>query len=258
MIATLLWADSAYRVDFARPLDISIPLSPDGPRAWYVDKLTIEPVRTDQFTGSVSEGGSVNFRNISFNPHGHGTHTESLGHIDREVVSVNKTLTRYHFKARLITVKPELFTGGERPFQKPGDLYISQDQIHEALAGDDCEALVVRTLPNSGEKRSRNYANTNPAYFAPDALAYMRRQGITHLLTDLPSVDREQDGGALRAHRAFWYGENPHNRHCTITEFIFVPDTIPDGRYLLELQTAPFENDATPSRPVLYKLDSTA
>jgi hypothetical protein len=32
-----------------------------------------------------------------------------------------------------------------------------------------------------------------------------------------------------------------------------VPDDIVDGIYLLEIQMAPFENDASPSRPVLYK-----
>jgi hypothetical protein len=41
---------------------------------------------------------------------------------------------------------------------------------------------------------------------------------------------------------------------ATITEFIYVPDAIEDGTYFLELQLAPFENDASPSRPVLYKV----
>jgi arylformamidase len=77
---------------------------------------------------------------------------------------------------------------------------------------------------------------------------------VEHLLLDLPSVDREVDGGALAAHKAFWnYPENTR-RNCTITEFIYVPNTIFDGSYLLNLQTAPIENDATPSRPVLYRI----
>jgi len=36
-----------------------------------------------------------------------------------------------------------------------------------------------------------------------------------------------------------------------MTELINVPDDVPDGRYLLNLQIAPFEADAAPSRPVL-------
>jgi hypothetical protein len=35
---------------------------------------------------------------------------------------------------------------------------------------------------------------------------------------------------------------------------IFLPDSIPDGIYLLNLQIASLETDASPSKPVLYKL----
>jgi hypothetical protein len=41
---------------------------------------------------------------------------------------------------------------------------------------------------------------------------------------------------------------------CTITEMIFVPNEVKDGSYLLNLQMAPFENDASPSKPILYKI----
>ena len=90
-------------------IDCSIPLSntPTNPRAWYVDAPVIEPVRTDQWTGAVAEGGSVNFRNIFFNPHGHGTHTECLGHITPEVYSVNDLKIRPFMKAQLISVTPQ-------------------------------------------------------------------------------------------------------------------------------------------------------
>jgi arylformamidase len=32
----------------------------------------------------------------------------------------------------------------------------------------------------------------------------LRSIGVRHLLVDLPSVDREEDGGVLAAHHAFW------------------------------------------------------
>jgi len=91
-------------VDLSKPIDISIPLSPDGPRAWYVDKMRIEPVQNDAFTGSVKLGGSVNFNDIHFNPHGHGTHTESYGHISKDVVSINSVLNQFFFVAELISI----------------------------------------------------------------------------------------------------------------------------------------------------------
>src|SRR5688572_24808735 len=89
-------------------IDCSIPLEagPANPRAWYVDAPVIEPVRTAEWTGSVAEGGSVNFRNIFFNPHGHGTHTECLGHITKEVYSVNGVIKKQFMKALLVSIAP--------------------------------------------------------------------------------------------------------------------------------------------------------
>ena len=74
-------------------------------------------------------------------------------------------------------------------------------------------------------------------------------------MIDLPSVDKEKDNGALLAHKAFWNFDGAIRNEATITEFIYVPNTIADGVYFLNLQVAPFENDASPSRPVLYKIE---
>jgi hypothetical protein len=74
-------------------------------------------------------------------------------------------------------------------------------------------------------------------------------------MIDLPSVDREQDGGKLSTHHIFWQYPQATRRHCTITEFIFAPNTLTDDIYFLQLQIAPFHNDATPSLPVLYRLE---
>ena len=73
-------------------------------------------------------------------------------------------------------------------------------------------------------------------------------------MLDVPSVDREDDGGKLLAHHAFWRYPQQVRKDCTITELIFVPDNIADGTYLLNIQIAIFENDASPSKPVIYKL----
>jgi kynurenine formamidase len=243
-----------YQADLSQPLDISIPLSPEGPRAWYVDPLQIEPVRNKLFTGSIAEGGNVNFRNIFFNPHGHGTHTESSGHIRKEVISVNSILQQYFYTALLVSIEPDIYDQTDVVFHEPGDRIITKDQIDKAMNNANCEALIIRTLPNSNDKKSMVYSGTNPPYLQSEALTLMRSKGIKHLLLDLPSVDREEDGGRLQAHHAFWKSGFEGDNNCTITEMIFVPNEIEDGTYLLNLQTAPFENDATPSRPVLFKL----
>lgn len=247
MKATIQHNGKTIEVDFSKPLDISIPLqaSEQNPLAWYQEKPTIKPVRMGDWIGKVSEGGSVNFNNVFFNPHAHGTHTESFGHISNEFHSVNDALKTFFFLAEVITVQPE----------KVGkDEIISKENIVKALNGITPEAIVIRTLPNDSSKKSKHWSNTNWPYLDEKAAHFLRDIGVKHLLIDLPSVDKEQDEGKLLAHKAFWnYPEDP--RHdCTITELIYIPEIIEDGSYLLNLQMASFENDASPSKPVLYKL----
>lgn len=245
MKATFKIDDSMVKVDLSNPLDISITLeaSKNNPLAWYLDVPKIEPVKTDNWIGKVSEGASVNFNNISFNPHAHGTHTECIGHITPEFHSVNEVLKNFFFITEVISVVPE--NSGE-------DRVISGNQIKNLLDGKHPEALVIRTLPNMESKKVQDYSNSNWPYLKQEAATFIREIGVQHLLIDLPSVDKEKDDGKLLAHKAFWgYPQSPR-LNATITELIYVPDYIEDGRYLLNLQIAPFHNDASPSKPVLY------
>ena len=240
-------------IDTNLPLDISIPLSntSENPRAWHVDPPVFEPVMENGFVGSVAKGGRVNFRNIFFNPHGHGTHTECLGHITTEVFSVNNSLKSYFFKVEVITLEPSIQLND---YDQKEDRIILKEDLIQALKGKNCEALVLRSLPNDYQKKQLNYTQTNPAYMHVDCVDVLNQFGIKHLLLDLPSVDREEDGGELVFHHAFWQvPENPQFDK-TITELIYVNDSILDGSYILEMQIAPFENDASPSRPVLYEI----
>ena len=253
MKATLTSNNQTFEVDFSKPIDISITLTntDENPIAWYIEKPEIEPVRFGEWIGKVSEGSSsTNFNNIFFNPHGHGTHTECLGHITKEFYSINDTLKTFFFTAALISVTPEV--QGE-------DLVITKDQVEKALEGKSPEAVVIRTLPNLKEKLSKKYSNTNPPYLDENAAKFLRESGVKHLLIDLPSVDKEKDEGKLLAHKAFWNVKEVNvlnedaRLDATITELIFVKDEVLDGSYLLNLQIASFKNDASPSKPVLYK-----
>ncbi|MDQ6528235.1 cyclase family protein [Flavobacterium sp. LHD-85] len=248
-----------FEIDLSKPIDISIPLTntDENPIAWYIEKPVIEPVVFGDWIGKVSEGkSSTNFNNIFFNPHGHGTHTECLGHITNDFYSINQSLKQFFFFAKLITVEPE----------KIGDDFvIMQEPIEKALSASTLlsvtnEALIIRTLPNQLDKKSRKYSNTNPPYLSEEAAIFIRESEIQHLLIDLPSVDKEHDEGKLLAHKAFWnvkdtHKVNPDARfNATITEMIYVSDEIEDGNYILNLQIASFENDASPSKPILYKI----
>jgi kynurenine formamidase len=251
MISHIQHQSNTFTIDLSQPIDLSIVLHAEGPRAWYAGKMRFAPVINQYFTGSVKLGGKVNFNDVFFNPHAHGTHTETLGHISRELVSIENALTRYWWIASLITLTPHLCTEANDIVQA-GDSIITLEQLQQTLSGEMPEALVIRTTPNSDEKKSRLYSNTNFTYMHPDAAAWLAAQGVQHLLVDMPSIDREEDQGKLLAHHAFWNYPAAPRMHATITEMVFVEDTVDDGLYMLNLQVASFRNDAAPSRPVLY------
>ena len=248
MLASISHNGKVYKTDLAQPIDISIPMSDHSARAWYVEPMKIEAVRAGDWVGEVKSGGSVNFRNIFFNPHGHGTHTECVGHIAPEIYSVNEHVKKFFFIAELITVLPEQ--------RENGDFVITRKQLEILLEGKSPEAVVLRTISNAELKLTQNWSNSNPPYLEEAAAKFFAEKKVDHLLIDLPSVDREVDDGKLLAHRAFW--EFPENTQFqrTITEFIYVRNDVFDGTYLLNLQFAPFENDASPSRPVLFRINN--
>ncbi|MDG2194905.1 MAG: cyclase family protein [Polaribacter sp.] len=247
MIAEIKYNSKKYQIDFSKPIDISIAIdtSKQNINAWYIDAPKIFPVASEDWIGSVAEGADVNFNTIEFNPHSHITHTECVGHITEKVYSVNKNLQQFFFLAEVITIAPQ---------QLNDDFVISKKQLQFALGNKKRDALVIRTLPNLEDKKEMQYSNTNPTYMLEEAAVYLREKGIKHLLIDLPSVDKEKDGGQLLSHNAFWNTAGKIRLDATITEFIYVPNSVNDGTYFLNLMIAPFENDASPSKPVLYEI----
>ena len=248
MKATIEYNSRKIQIDVSKPIDISIAIDSQkqAVNAWYIEDPKIFPQEFDGEKILVSEGAVVNFNNIYFNPHAHITHTECVGHITEKIHSINQNLKHYFFVAEVITVAPE-FRGG--------DFVISQKQLQTALRNKKRDAVVIRTLPNlRSDKKGMRYSNTNPPYLLEETAIYLRQKGIKHLLVDLPSVDKEKDGGELLAHNAFWNTAGEIRMDATITEFIYVSNKVSDGEYLLNLMIAPFENDATPSKPILYEI----
>lgn len=251
MIAEITHHGRAFRVDLSRPIDLSHPLhaGADQLRAWWVDPVRMEPVRNGDIEYAVKSGAPVNFRNIFFNPHGHGTHTESVGHIAPEVYPVGQQFRRYFFTAQLISLRPE----ERRAPDGKTDRVITNEQLRHVVNERPPEALIIRTLPHS-DNGSRDWSGSNAPYLQSTACAWLRSIGVKHLLLDLPSVDREEDGGVLAAHHAFWDFPNTIDRERTISELLNIPAEVRDGDHLLELQLPHFMNDAAPSRPVLYAI----
>lgn len=261
--------DTVFSVG-SEPLDISIPLQFDGPQpnTYDVPVATAKAFEGGGFVGDVRQGGSCNFEEYRLIPHCNGTHTECVGHITTERIRVHEELQDRLIPATLITVMPDLASKSQDSYSPEFEIHdrvISSRMIKDAVKSIPVEfyqALIIRTLPNSEEKKKRKYTEHPPAFFSLEAMEAIRSLGVKHLLTDLPSVDRALDEGKLSAHHIFWDMEQGsheispgHGQGRTITEMIYVPDSIRDGVYLLNLQIAPFMSDAAPSRPVLFALE---
>ncbi len=271
MFITVKIADKNYQIESLKPLDISIPLKFGGgqPNAYGVEKATAIAYKAGDIVGDTRLGGSVNFEQYTLIPHCNGTHTECVGHITNERISIRDCLKDIFIPSILITVQTETAV-------KSRDRYSSQAiETDELITLESLKsafptyhnfpfseaALIVRTLPNDDSKLYKEYGEYVPPFLSIDAIDHIVERGFKHLLVDTPSIDRIFDRGELSNHRKFWRIEAGKfevnagtRRYSTITELIFVPNEIEDGEYLLNLQITAFESDASPSRPVLLPI----
>lgn len=265
MISTFQINGQTYRFDPEKPIDISIPLDFYGPQpnAYGVEEARAKACEAGDLIGDTRRGGSCNFEQVTLIPQCNGTHTECIGHITNERISVRDCLKEVLLTARIVSIVPESAAAVQEMYSMPfgeGDRVISARSLRAAMPDNGFDALIVRTLPNGG-KISRRYVDEIPPFFTNDAMGFIVASGVRHLLVDLPSIDRLFDEGQLSNHRLFWNVQpgrfeisKESRATSTVTELIFVPDYIPDGNYLLNLQIAPFVSDAAPSRPVIFSM----
>jgi kynurenine formamidase len=262
--------------ELAKAQSIGIDLNFGGsqPNHFGAPAATASPLRMGNFVGATSQGGSCNVVQISLIPHCNGTHTETVGHIVDALVPVCEMAPQGLVLALLISTETVSLSESSEHYHapaEPNDQVVTAAAIqaafrawHNSLPNVEIDAMVIRTLPNSQSKQSRAYqADNAPAYLTTDCMQVIDESSVNHLLIDLPSVDRMHDDGKLSNHHLFWNVvpmsrrvDSDTRRERTITEMIFVPDELPDGLYLLNLQTAPFVLDAAPSRPILFTVQN--
>ncbi len=260
--------DRRLVADLADPLPIAIPLDFGGPQPQFfgASRASARPLRAGSFVGDTREGGTCNCEELSLAPHCNGTHTECVGHVTDERVSVIEAVRGGMSLALLVSVEPVRADETDEtsdPLPEPDDRLVTARALAAAIETHlplQPEALVVRTLPNRADRFSHAYEGPAPApYLSREAAALLVERDIEHLVLDLPSVDRADDHGRLTAHRLF-FGLPAGSRHAphasrpgaSITELAFIAPTIRDGWYLLDLQIPAFLLDAAPSRPILY------
>lgn len=259
-----LLADLAAGISLARPLHF------EGPqlRCFGAPAAGSMPLRVGAFSGRVSEGAGCNASVLSFAPHAHGTHTECVGHLTAEPLHAWRIVPQRLLLSLLVTLQPTAAAAtsdSSAPPPAPADTLLTRDALLAAWPASPAarlvaRALVIRTLPNTPDKFIAPGAPL-PPYLSLQAAGELVARGIAHLVLDVPSADRLEDGGMLSAHHLF-FGLPPGSSRlslaqrpgCTITELAYIDDGVPDGWYLLSLQTPCIDGDAVASRPVLYPL----
>lgn len=251
MTITLEHQGRTYLCDLSRPIHIShiINQGDKNPRCFYAPLAAFDPVIYDGKPISTSAGAPVNFYNITINPHGTTTHTETISHISNEWIPIEGVFSKYHFMAHLCTIA---LTNGLK-----GDVCIDREDLEAIKTCMDIEVLIIRTLPNDNDKSSKDYSGKNPPYFTERAMKFIAESQVKHLIIDLPSVDKEEDGGALLAHKIYWHIDNNNpKKYKTISELAYIPSVYPDGLYLCHFGIMRLSLDVSPSNITLYPVRS--
>jgi len=273
VIAELQFGGQKLRVAMERGVSLAIPVEfgAPGPRHFGAPAPTAIPYSVGAFSGSVATGASCNCSVLTINPHCQMTHTESVAHLTREPGDTWRVVPRGLLPAVVVSVLPEpARESNESTDPQPWgtDTLITKRRLRAAWpmarpAASNIEpvAAIIRTLPNDGGKRARDYTDSVPPYLTREAVEWLVEKRIEHLVVDVPSVDRTHDEGHLVGHRLF-FGLPPgsHSRgdsarsRATITELAFVPDEVVDGPCVLSLAVPALGGDAVPSQPIVYPL----
>jgi kynurenine formamidase len=259
-----LLADLAAGMSLVRPVqfDEAAPLRCFGAAAAASVALT-----SGSFSGRVAQGAGCNCSVLTLTPHANGTHTEAAGHLTTAPLDAWRVIPQRLLATVLLTVEPEPARGSADSSTPPpaaADRLVTRAALAQAWPAPLAQRLapraaVIRTRPNEPTKFTG--AAAAAPFLSEQAADELVARGIAHLVLDLPSADRTEDGGELTAHRIF-FGlprgsttlADATRPDCTITELAYADDTIADGWYLLSLQSPAIDGDAVPSRPVLYPL----
>lgn len=214
----------------------------DNVNAYFIPPPQFTPFKMGSFIGSVALGGACNCEDITFNAHGNGTHTECVGHVAKESVYMTEITLPIFCEALLIDVKPVKLQNGD---------YIIDATSYDWESLPTAEAIIIR----SGLIEPKmQFSGTNPCYFHPEITQLIHKKGFNHLITDLPSVDREEDGGLLAAHKAFFNYPQEISKVKTISELAFIPIDAAPGKYALHFGISAIQSDAVPSNLTIFAL----
>ncbi|RKP17423.1 HIT-like protein [Rozella allomycis CSF55] len=233
------------------PVDISIPLN-------FPPLVSCFGIRSmvDERILSISEGASVNCSKLMITPHAHGTHTECITHISK--CETNMSTVQYGAHSLALLIRCEISNRSDTNETCPRnskaiDRVITRNSVEYVMQKYEnlkthINAIMIRTYA-SDLQFPIDFTNTNPAYFTKEAMSLIS-EWSDHVLVDLPSIDREDDGGDLLAHKAFFN----NNTNKLVTELCRFPDSLDEGLYMLTMSLPRWNTDAVPTQPLVSRV----
>ena len=198
MIINIFHNNQDYKIDTKISFDISIPYNFNGaqPNFYDVNPGQLKPFKSGGIIYSVAAGSGCNVPEISMNIHCSGTHTEFVGHLLANTGDVGILLKDILIPAVLITVDPNLFASVKESYHcdvNNNEFVVSRESVQNEVKkweAHQARTLIIRTTPNTEDKKYYRYTQNIPPFFTNDALRYIIDSDIEHLVVDLPSIDR--------------------------------------------------------------------
>ena len=250
--------DLKYEINILNGVDISIPLdfNNNNPSFYNASAPNVNYYKSSNMEYNLDKNGICNVPVVSFNIHCSGTHTESGNHIIKDCNTINNLSIPHFIPSQVVSVLPEKNTSESYHVDYlENDLCITKANLSRAIDFKSKlfnQGLIIRTLPNQKSKINHNYDDLHHPYLTNDAIEFIKECGFKHIVIDTPSIDRYDDNGKLGNHHIFFKNRNGDINNNTITEFAYIPDTVKDDTYFLNLNISNFKLDAAPSRPYIY------
>ena len=142
----ILLSSKSYKIFLDDPIDISIPLifNGDQPNFFGTPPADSKLYQGNGFIGDTQQGGSCNVKQYTLIPHCNGTHTECVGHIVNQEISIQNILEDAFIPATLITVNSEKGAATKEsyiPEKQNEDLMITEKEIKSALGNRNKDFL---------------------------------------------------------------------------------------------------------------------
>ena len=222
--------NKTFSVPLADGIEISRPIYRAGNvKAYFVDPVQFRTYTKNNFLASTALGASVNCEYFTLNPHGQSTHIECFGHISKSAFHLHMSMPKSFYLVQLVDV-----------------VCNSKNKLILQEVETNIDGLICRYYKD--EAPLNLFSGADIPSFSP---AIFEKHNWEIFVTDMPSIDPENDDGKLLAHKAFWWNESQREKQY-IVELAKIPSNLNEGLYLLEVQCLNIQSDASPARLIVY------